>query len=308
MPSVRFRLIAVTGVTAISFTAIIVRQADTAPVTVAFYRSLYSVPALLVLWWLVRKRDLRSPRSRALAFGSGVLLAIDLTFFHIAIDRIGAGLAMVLVNVQVVFVALIAWIIHRERPSQNAFKLIPLVFVGVVLLSGLGRDDAYGKDPWLGVVTGLLGGLFYALFLLTLRASNRGHLAPTMGPILDSTVGVGVGAFLIGVLTPADLPLSVSAETHWWLLLLAILAQVVGWPLINMALPRLAALETSTLILAQPMLAILWALLIFNEDLSLVQWSGVAIMLGGLLILSTRGAVEPSDLDAVVEPGPSGDD
>ena len=116
-----------------------------------------------------------------------------------------------------------------------------------------------------------------------------------MGPILDSTLGVGVGALVIGVGTTADFPLSLTLETHWWLLLLAVVAQLIGWPLINTALPRLAALETSTLILAQPMLAILWAVLIFNEDLSIVQWTGVAIMLAGLLVLNARGAVEPHD-------------
>jgi drug/metabolite transporter (DMT)-like permease len=300
MPSARFRLIAVTGVTAISFTAVLVRLADAAPVSVAFYRAAYSVPLLFMFWWFVRHRDDRPWQSRALAFASGLFLAIDLTFFHIAIDRIGAGLAMVLVNTQIVFVAVVAWLLHRERPTKVAFRMVPLIFVGVVLISGLGRDDAYGEKPWVGVAAGLLGGVFYALFLLTLRSSNRGHLAPTMGPILDSTVGVGVGALAIGLATSADFPLTLTAETHWWLLLMGVVAQVIGWPLINTALPRLAALETSTLILAQPMLAILWAVLIFDEDLSFVQWAGVAIMLAGLVILSARGAVEPSRRNGTV--------
>ena len=272
--------------------------------SVAFYRAVYSLPGLLVFWWIARERDSRPLSSRALAFASGLFLAIDLTFFHVAIDRIGAGLAMVLVNTQVVFVALIAWLVHRERPTRLAFKTIPLIFFGVVLLSGLGSQDSFGKDPWGGVAAGLLGGVFYALFLLTLRSSNRGHLAPTMGPILDSTLGVGVGALLIGVGTSADFPLSLTVETHWWLLLLAVVAQVIGWPLINTALPRLAALETSTLILAPPMLAILWAVLIFGEDPSNVQWIGVSIMLSGLLLLNTRGAVEPREHEPSCKPQP----
>ena len=287
---------AVAGVTSISITAILVRLADTAPVSIAFLRAVYSVPVLLVFWWLIRSRDRRPPASRALAVTSGLFLSVDLVFWHIAIDRIGAGLATVLVNTQVVFVAFAAWLVYRERPTRVAIRLMPIILAGVVLISGLGRDDAYGADPWAGVAFGLLGGVFYALFLLTLRASNRNHLAPTMGPILDSTVGIGIGALVIGLATSAEFPVALDLETHLWLLLLAIVAQVVGWPLINMALPRLAALETSALILARPMLTILWASIIFSEDLSVFQWLGVAVVLGGLLVLNVLGAVEaPED-------------
>ena len=279
------------GVLAISWSALIVRAADTAPVTVAVYRALYSLPVLAVVWWFLRRRDTRPMGSRLIAVASGLLLAVDLALWHTAIDRIGAGLATVLVSMQVVFVAAIAWAVHRERPSPTAFMLVPVILTGVVLISGLGGDDAYGEDPWAGVIFGVLGGVFYGLFIVTLRASNRGHLAPTIAPILDSTIGIGLGSVAIGLLTPADMPMLLDAQTHRWLLLLALLSQLIGWPLINIALPRLAALETSVIVLAQPMLTVVWALIIFDEDLSAVQWLGVVIVLGGLLMLNIRGAV-----------------
>ncbi len=301
----RIRLTTGTGVSATSFTAIFVRLAGTAPVTATFYRAVYAAPVLAMLWWRVRHRDSRPISSRALAFASGGLVAMDLAFWHTAIDRIGAGLATVLVNTQVIFVALLAWLVYKERPSKTAFVLVPLILSGVVLLSGLGREDAYGDDPWAGVAFGLLAGVFYSLFILTLRASNRDHLAPTTGPMLDSTIGMGVGALILGAIPGVQFPLELSIGTHGWLLIMSLVGQVVGWSLINMALPRLAALETSVVMLAQPMLTILWAVLIFNEDLSLVQWLGVSIVLGGLLVLSARGAVQkPTEQLEHVEPPP----
>ena len=209
-----------------------------------------------------------------------------------------------LVNTQVIFVALLAWLAYKERPTKTAFAIVPLILVGVVLLSGLGREDAYGDDPWADVAFGLLAGAFYSLFLLTLRASNKDHLAPTMGPMLDSTIGMGVAALVLGGIPGVQFPLELSIETHGWLLAMALVGQVVGWSLINTALPRLAALETSVVMLVQPMLTIVWALLIFSEDLSLVQWLGVGIVLGGLVVLSGRGAVQPYDPPKQREPGP----
>ncbi len=53
------------------------------------------------------------------------------------------------------------------------------------------------------------------------------------------------------------------------------------------------ALETSVLLLVQPMATVLWGYLIFTEVLSAVQWGGVALVLGGVALLTVRGSVEP---------------
>jgi drug/metabolite transporter (DMT)-like permease len=85
-----------------------------------------------------------------------------------------------------------------------------------------------------------------------------------------------------------------SWPAHGWLIVIGVVAQSFGWLLIAFALPRLPALETSILILAQPMLAIVWARLIFDERLSGVQFAGVALVLGGLVLVSGRSTV-PSE-------------
>jgi drug/metabolite transporter (DMT)-like permease len=208
---------------------------------------------------------------------------------------IGAGLATVLGNTQVVFVALAAWLLHRERPSNLAFAVIPVIFAGVVLISGLGRADAYGVNPFKGVIFGILTGLSYTTFLLVFRASNK-ELAPAAGPLLDSSVGASIACLIVGAFEPG-FSLDWTWPAHGWLLALAVGSQVVGWLLIAIALPRLAALETSVILLLQPMLTVLWASFIFSERLSPVQWTGVALVLGGVGLLSTRGSIKRSEGD-----------
>src|SRR3989304_5569968 len=58
-------------------------------------------------------------------------------------------------------------------------------------------------------------------------------------------------------------------------------AQVAGWLLIAAALPGVPALETSVLLLIQPMATVVWALVIFSENLSALQWLGGALVMGG---------------------------
>lgn len=284
------RLLAVLGILGISFSAILVKQADVSPSTAAFFRNAYAVPALVLIWLYVRRRDGRPRALHLMAAAGGLFLALDLTVWHRSIDLIGAGLATVLANTQVVFVGLAAWAIHRERPTALAFATVPLVFAGVVLISGLGRADAFGDDPVGGVAFGVVSGAAYAVFLLMFRASNR-KLAPAAGPLLDATIGAAAGS-LIGSVADPDFTLAFAWPEHGWLITLALVAQVVGWLLIATALPRVPALETSVLLLLQPMATVLWGLLLFSEDLSGLQWAGVALVLAGVGALTLRGSVE----------------
>ena len=66
------------------------------------------------------------------------------------------------------------------------------------------------------------------------------------------------------------------------------MSQVLGWLCIGAALPRLPAVETSVLLLVQPVFAIVWGVLLFDERLSALQWAGSAIVLAGVGVLSAQ--------------------
>ena len=175
-----------------------------------------------------------------------------------------------------------------------------MVLGGVALLSGLGGEDAYGTAPVSGVLLGLVSALCYSLFLVLLRHSNRGHLAPSAGPLLDATLGALAGTTLTALLD-SGFTLVPSWPAHGWLLALALLCHAGGWLLITTALPRLPAVEVSALLLIQPAGAIVWAQLLFAERLSPVQWAGVAVVLGGIAALSIWGkARRPAAPEAAV--------
>ncbi len=284
------RLLVLLGILFISFSAIFVRQAAASPITAAFFRTAFAIPFLILLKYLLAGSNPQRTRARWIALGSGLILAVDLSAWHHAIDLIGAGLSTVLGNTQVMFVALAAWIFHRERPSNLALFIIPFILLGVMLISGLGRDEAYGVNPVGGTLFGLSTAILYTSYLLVFRAANR-ELAHPVGPLLDSTIGAAVTSLVFGTFDP-DFSLIPVWPTHGWLLALALVSQVAGWLLISNALPRLAALETSVMLPLQPALTLFWAWLLFAENLSHFQWMGVVLVLSGVGLLSVKGSVE----------------
>jgi len=59
-----------------------------------------------------------------------------------AIAAVGAGLATVLANLEVVVVAIVAWLVLGERPQQRPLLAVPLALVGVGLVLGVLEQGA----------------------------------------------------------------------------------------------------------------------------------------------------------------------
>jgi drug/metabolite transporter (DMT)-like permease len=290
------------GAVAISFSAIYFALSDVSPVTGTIFRTAYAAPVLCVIWWIGRHRDQRPAWRRWLAVGAGLMLGIDIVLWHEAIDFIGAGLATLIANSQVIWVAFGAWLIHKERPNNRVLATVPVVLFGVALVSGLGQDDAFGANPVLGALLALIAAIFYSGFLLGLRASNQ-SFAPPAGPLLEATLGALASSSILGLVLDGGLDLAITFPAHGWLIALALTAQVFGWLLIGHALPRLPAVEIATIILLQPVLTIVWGAIIFSESPSFLQLIGAAIVLGGVgfvaFIRNRASSRPPASLQSV---------
>lgn len=283
---------AVLGAMSIAFSGILVRLADVEPATAAIFRCAYALPALAVIAYLERRAHGPRPTAQVrLALLAGVFLALDLVIWHHTINLVGAGLATVLGNTQVVIVAFLAWLILGERPPRRTLLALPVVLVGVVLISGVIGQGAYGTNPGLGVVLGIVVGIVYAAFLLVLRHGNSDLRRPA-GPLFDATL-VGAAASLVIGLPLGEVDLVPAWPAHAWLLILALTSQVIGWLIISVSLPRLPAALTSVILTLQPVGSVLLAMLLLGEAPSAVQLLGAATILVGLVLATLRFRGEP---------------
>ena len=280
-------LVVLSGALAIAFSGILFRVSHVSPSTGAFYRCVWALPPL---WLLARWEDSRfgrrPRRARVTAWIAGAFFAADLVLWHNAIDQVGAGLATVLGNTQVVLVGIVTWLIVGERPSRSALLAIPVVAVGVVLISGALEHGAYGSNPPLGALFGVLTGLAYTGFLIALREGNRDLRRPA-GPLFDATFAAAIGCAVIGVAV-GDLDLTPSLSATAWLIVLALTSQFFGWLLISVSLPRLPAAHASVMLTFQPVCSVVFAALLLGESPSRLQLAGAACIVAGLVVASLR--------------------
>jgi drug/metabolite transporter (DMT)-like permease len=246
-----------------------------------------------------RRLGPRPKTLRRAAWLAGAFFAADLILWHYSIEKVGAGLATVLGNTQVVLVGLLAWALFRERPARSSLLAIPVAMAGILLISGALEKGAYGDDPQLGALYGVLTGIAYSGFLLALRWGSGEH-GRVAGPLFDATLSSTIGVVPVGLVI-GDLDFTPSLEATGWLLALALSAQVVGWLLITVSLGRLPTALTSVLLTLQPLLAVLFAALLISERPSPLQLVGAAAILAGLLIASTGRRLKAPELEAVPE-------
>jgi drug/metabolite transporter (DMT)-like permease len=282
------RACAVLGAIAIAFSSILVRVSHASPSTAAIFRCAYALPVLGLLAWLEDGRfGRRWWRDRRVAVASGVFFAADLLLWHHSIGDVGAGLATVLANVQVVLVPLVAWAILSERPGRQVLAALPLAMVGVLLISGVLEHGAYGRDPARGALYGLGAGVAYVGFLLLLRHGGADLRRPA-GPLFDATATATVVCVIAGLLI-GDADLTPDWPGAGWLVTLALSSQVLGWLLIGISLPRLPAALTSLLLTVQPVGSVAVAALLLGESPSSLQLLGVLLVLSALLTATRPG-------------------
>jgi drug/metabolite transporter (DMT)-like permease len=279
----RPRMAALLGAMCIAFSGVFYRWAEVSPSTGTVFRALFGLPLLGAVAWLEHRRYGGLPvRTVRIALVAGIFFAGDLLFWHHAIEYVGAGLATVLGNLQVLIVGVVAWIAFGERPSRNTFLALPIVLLGVALISGVIGERAFGSNPGLGVAFGLATAFCYAGYLLIIRRGSTDLRRPA-GPVAIATISTAAVAALAGGVV-GDLDLAPAPVSLVWLAILGLTSQSLGYLLISLSLSRLPAILTSIILLAQPVMTVVLGVVLLHEAPTWEQQLGVVFVIGGIAV------------------------
>jgi drug/metabolite transporter (DMT)-like permease len=273
------------GAVCISFAPVFVKylyQQDMSPVAIAFWRTLLGA-GVLFGWGLITSRKMILPWVvLKWAIVAGFLFFLDLYAWHHSIIYIGGGMATILGNTQVFATAILGYFLFKEKLSLKYFIAAVSAIFGVVLLVGIGSEIEFTKDYIKGVVFGLLTGLFYAHFIITLK--HAGQKKECSGFVCLMAWASLVTAFFFGIALLVFETVYFPPGLQAWMLALGlgITAQAVGWRAISKALPNLPASHSGLLLLLQPVLATLWGYLLFDEYLVVLQLIGAVVTLGAI--------------------------
>ncbi|NYZ13565.1 DMT family transporter [Azospirillum sp. RWY-5-1] len=251
------------------------------PLTVGFFRLALSVPALVLVGWVLFGRDiLRTDGVRSGLVAVSVAMASYQVFYYEAVHRAGVAVAtLVTLCLAPVLVALLSALWLREPFTANVARALALALAGTAMLVGFPAGD--GATSLSGIAMAVGAAASYAALTVAGR-SIAGHCHPARTII----VGFGGGALLLLPFALAQgLGLAYPAPAWSLLLYLGLVPTALAYVLFFTGMRTTPATVASILSLMEPLTATVLAWAVFGERLGLLGLAGGALLLGALLIL-----------------------
>ena len=289
------------GIVAVSTASLLVRYAQGQGVpslVIAAYRlalaSLVLTP--FVLWRHAAELRSFTRRQWLLVLTSGVFLGAHFAAWISSLAYTSVASSVVLVSSSPLFVALIAMLFLREKPSRPVIAGLALSLGGAVVV---GLSDACrpaGCPSWptfwqgsafAGDVLALLGALAVAVYLVAGRALRA---TVSLASYIFATYSTAAVVLCLA-LWLARLPVAgYSPQAYLWLTLLALVPQLVGHSAFNWALKYLPATFVAVTILGEPAGSIVLAALLLGEVPTIVGLAGSVLILAGIVLAARQPA------------------
>lgn len=211
---------------------------------------------------------------------TGCFVGLTSVLYYASMQYLPASLSIILMFQFVWIGILLEWIFKKIKPAPITILSIILILVGVFFASNIINGDIQGL-PVLGFIFGILSAFTYAFFIFF-----SGKVAVDVDPWTRSSFMVTGSAFLTVIIFIRDIPTIIPLEGS--LLFAAIgvslfgavlppLFYAVGAPLVSGGLANiLTSIELP--------IAILTASLILSENVTMLQWLGIAIILIAIVL------------------------
>ena len=251
---------------------------------IGFWRVLLGV-AGLALCGLVADRDLFRVDKRGLlivGLGGGLLVALFEVAYQFGISGAGVAGAAALLYLAPVMVALVAKPILGEPVTPLRIALAVLVMVGAAM-TVMGGSHAESTGPT-SLTAGVIGGLLAAVSYTATTVMAR-WAVPRYGVSKVLFLEILGGTAVLAIVLPlAGRPPAPPTTASAWLYVVALTAGAVL--LANFfffsGVKRIEAAPTAVAATIEPVVGALLALLLFSQQLTLLGWLGLLLVVGGV--------------------------
>ena len=276
-----FFLILTLGAVLIGFAPIFVKWSSLSSSAISFYRMLLAIPFLFFLNYALNKRFIFKVKNKKTIFYAAIAslaFTTDLTLWHYSMNITSVSNATIIVNSAPIFVAILGFIIFKEKLSKSFVTSFLITYIGIIGLIYYSNNYINGKV--LGDILCLVAALFYAVYLLVIAKLGKEN---SLNIIFYTTLFCCLFSVLPMLIQGGNM--IPSSKFEWInLIALAFLCQFGGQYFITHGIGKISASEGSIGLLMQPITATILAAFLFNEILNITQIIFVFIALFGIYL------------------------
>lgn len=274
------KLIIILGTVSISLSAIFARLATAPSIILVFYRMLFACLLLLPVLFIKCREELKGLQKKdiLLCACSGLFLGMHFTLYFESLKYTSIAASVVLVNLEVFFVAIFLFCMYREKIPVKGMAGIGAAFLGTVLIAA--ADMGSGSNVVFGDILAFGGSLCVAVYTLIGR-SCRTHISTSVYTCFVygfACLTVGIAALISGT------SFSGYESANYALAFgMTIFCTFFGHSIYSWGLKYLNASYITTIKLLEPVFASVLGLIIFHEIPGAFVIIGGAAVIGGII-------------------------
>lgn len=248
--------------------------------SVLFYRYFFALLMLAVLM-KVQGTGFAIQRQEVLPLAvMGLLFSSSSIFLFDSYNYMDAGIASTILFVYPLMVALLMALFFHERLTWLTLGSISLAFVGISLLYKGGNGETLSL---FGVGCVLMSSLTYALYIIGVNRSSLKEM-PTARLTFYALL-FGSIILLVRLRFGLDLP-AVAAPIHWvYILLLALFPTIISLITMTLSVHYIGSTPTAILGALEPVTALFFGVMVFNEQLTPRILLGILLILAGVTVI-----------------------
>jgi drug/metabolite transporter (DMT)-like permease len=269
------------GAMLIGFAPIFVKWSLLSPSAILFWRMLLALPLLITFNYVVNKQFLFRVKNKNTIFYTALAslaFTTDLILWHASMSITSVSNATIIVNSAPIFVAILAYLIFKEKPAKGFGISFLTTYVGIIGLIIFSNNFTSGRV--FGDILCMIAAIGYAIYLLVISRLGK---ETSLNIIFYTTLFCCLFSIISMIVGGGNhIPTSHFEWTN--LFLMAFLCQFGGQFLITIGIGKVSASNGSIGLLMQPLTATILAVFIFSEILNLIQILFVLITLMGIYL------------------------
>lgn len=279
------------AIVAVSFASILIRWSSANPLTMAFYRMLFTLVLLAPFAANDMRKELKenplSGKEAGQLFGVGFVLACHFALWITSLSLTTVASSVLLVTFHPVFVSIVAYFMLKERLSKmNIVGMLVALVGAIVLVYGDFMKNGGGSltsSSVLGDILAFLGGIAAGTYILAGRYFRKTRGVMTYAMLVYS----GAAVSLLMMCLIARAPFVYPPREFLLFFLMALGPGIFGHTIYNWALKYVKATLVSVSLLGEPIGASILAYLLLAEvPPAITIVGGVGILIGIYLTAS----------------------
>lgn len=210
---------------------------------------------------------------------SGIPLGLTGVFYYHSLQTLHASLAIIFLFQFVWIGTFFEWLFYKKTPTMGKVVSIGILVIGSILAAGI-ISEGGGEFTWQGTVWGILSALTYSTFIF-LSSTVEKDTPPVQKSALFTTGGLLTVLILFPPTELLNLPVFMGIAPYG--LYLGLLGVALPPLLFSIGMPHIGPGLGTILTASELPVAVILSSLVIGEHVSLSQWLGSALILGGIV-------------------------